>query len=125
MEIVNDNHHTRTLTIREREDGDPAGEVLEETAVEFDERGRAEVDDELGERLVGEFGSVREAEGPDDVAATYEREQGPPGLETVDFASDRAREIAEDEGLGAGDFEGETPTGETGFTADDVRGVAG
>lgn len=127
MRIVNEAYKTRRITLRKREGDDPTGEVVEEHVVEFDDRGRAEVDQDLGEFLVesDRYPPIREAEGPDDVSSRWEADQRG-DLSGVDFASERAEELARDEfELDAEDFDGETPSGDTGFTADDVRAIAG
>lgn len=42
----------------------------------------------------------------------------------VEFASETARELAEEHELERRDFAGQSPSGETGYTADDIREVA-
>jgi hypothetical protein len=49
----------------------------------------------------------------------------PEGLEAVTFASDRARELAEEYELMAIHFRYEAPSGAGGYTAADVRAIAG
>lgn len=46
-------------------------------------------------------------------------------LVDIPFASETARQLAEDEELERRDFAGFEPSGETGYTADDIREVAG
>lgn len=78
MWIVNENVDTRRLTLRTRasdEDREPdaTDPVAEEVEVEFQENGRARVSQEVGERLIEQYEPIREASGPEDVAAEYER----------------------------------------------------
>lgn len=47
------------------------------------------------------------------------------GLDAIEFASKAARKLAEDEGLAVEDFAGHQPSGETGYTKDDVTEIVG
>lgn len=47
------------------------------------------------------------------------------GLESVEFGSSAARELAESWGLSAEDFEDEQPSGATGFVKNDVERIIG
>lgn len=109
MRIVNENHRTRRLVLREREDDDPRNPVQSETAVEFDERGRAEVPEAVGRELIDRFDPIREADGPEDVSSRWEAEQAGP-WDGVD-ATDSAVELAVENGLTPDDVTG---TGEDG-----------
>lgn len=77
MWLVNENVDTRRLVFRQREGEahDPSATVTDEVVVEFQENGRARVSQEVGERLVQTHDSIREAEGPEDVADEFERRQ--------------------------------------------------
>lgn len=92
MKLVNEKHRTRHVGfevegIRHR--------------VEFDGAGRAEVDANLGKLLVDRFDSIREAKGPDDVAAGYLEEQPWYGVD----ATEAAKALAEQAGIGPEDVE--------------------
>lgn len=97
MRIVNENLATRRLAWREREDDDPRNPVVDETVVEFDAAGRAEIDDELGAELVAEYEPIREADGPDDVADQYEPDD--PWADVRVDATDEAAELGREQGV--------------------------
>lgn len=100
MWIVNENPATSEIVLRRREveededrepnDTDP---VAEEVRVEFLETGRAQVRQEVGKRLIEDYGSIREAEGPDDVAAFFEEQRAEE--EEADEESEEAAEPEE------------------------------
>ncbi len=74
-------------------------------------------------KMVGDYvqeNKMLTQQAPENKVAPPQPEEAAP----VPFASPAAARLAEEWGLMPGSFQGETPTGKTGFTAADVRAIA-
>jgi hypothetical protein len=57
------------------------------------------------------------------LAESKASDSGQGSLDGVDFASEAAREAAQDAGLSAGDFKGASPSSPNGYTKPDVQAI--